>query len=96
MQRLRDRSETAVSRPSLERLRLCLGTKERILQTLRLLGPHFCVRQARREGEREAVVRDATEGVWEGSRPWLPLAAPAGALEMFLAPCKPHRSRACH
>lgn len=54
MQRLRDRSEAAVSRPSLERLRLCLGTKERILQTLRLPGPHFCVRQARREGEREA------------------------------------------
>lgn len=41
-------------------------------------------------------LRGVGGGEWEGSRPRLPLAAPARVPEMFLAPCKPHRSRVCH
>lgn len=69
--------------------------RHRVLQILRLPGPHFCVRQIRKERERQeagVLLRGVGGGEWEGSRPRLPLAVPARAPEMFLAPCKPHRS----
>lgn len=47
-------------------------------------------------GGREAGDLDAPwGGAWEGSQLRLPLAAPPGALEMFLASADLYRSRAC-